>query len=474
MATVYLGRWIGEGGFRKVVAVKALHPELAGDPEFRAMFLDEARVVARIRHPNVMPTVDLVEERGELFIVMDFLEGATLSALVSEARLRGETIPSPVIKRILCGVLHGLHAAHEARDERGEPLGVIHRDVAPDNIMVGADGYARIIDFGIARAAGRSTQTRSGMIKGKLAYLSPEQLLEEPLTRRTDLYGAAVVGWQLLARRRLFDGDNAADIAMKIVRGASAPPSAHGGDSSLDATIMRGLSLEPAARWESGEAMAEAIEAVGGLASQREVGVWVRRLAAEKIAETARLVERIESHAVSAPVPIRRMTRSPSWDVLEPITPPGEQEAARTDVTSEADTPSPAPASRLHHLLIAVLIVGSVVGTMMLRELALPDAATPAPSTIVITAAPATDADPPPPAPAASEPAGDEAAPGELSSDEGSSNAAVGSASPSPPSGADVGGGPMPRRVAPTPVRPRPRVTPQSPRSGGTRFPSDI
>src|SRR5678816_238661 len=165
MATVHGGRLLGPSGFSRTVAIKRLHPQYAKDPEFVAMFLDEARMAARIRHPNVVPTLDVVARDGELFIVMEFVHGEALSALLRASAARRQAIPSDVVATLACGVLHGLHAAHEATGDRGEPLGVVHRDVSPHNVLVGADGVARVVDFGVAKAAGRAATTRDGQLK---------------------------------------------------------------------------------------------------------------------------------------------------------------------------------------------------------------------------------------------------------------------------------------------------------------------
>lgn len=341
MATVHLGRWVGMGGFRKVVAVKAMHPQFARDPDFVGMFLDEARVVARIRHPNVIATLDLVEEAGDLFIVMDYVEGVTLSYLAKQVRQRKSMMPVAIVKRIMSGVLHGLHAAHEAKNAKGEPLCVIHRDVSPENILVGTDGYARLIDFGIARALGRSSETRAGVIKGKLSYLAPEQLLEKPLSRRTDVYGASVVTWQCLTGRRLFEGDNAGEIAMKVIQAPVPEPGevAEGIDEAIGRIVMRGLSRPPKMRWPTAEAMAEAIEASGGLASHRAVGEWVASVAAERVEQSARVVRAVEAAPDMPESSSHRITRAPTIPDLEVEvwTGTGEHEPSRTDVTSEAD-----------------------------------------------------------------------------------------------------------------------------------------
>ncbi|MEQ9322801.1 MAG: serine/threonine-protein kinase, partial [Polyangiaceae bacterium] len=243
MATVHLGRWLGAGGFVKTVAVKALHRQYARDPEFVRMFLDEARVVARIRHPNVMPIIDLVDDGGDLFIVMEYVHGVTLAHLLRQMKRRGENIPIDIALRIMSGVLHGLHAAHEAKDATGRAMNIIHRDISPENIMVGSDGYARLIDFGIASALGRATVTQDGQVKGKPSYLSPEQVMGESLDRRTDIYAASVVLWQALTGRRLFKAENMAAMSLKIIKEDRPPPSRlrEGVTRELDAIVLRGM-----------------------------------------------------------------------------------------------------------------------------------------------------------------------------------------------------------------------------------------
>src|SRR5262245_3092434 len=162
MATVHFERLLGPVGFSRTVAIKRLHPQFAKDPEFVSMFLDEARLAARIRHPNVVATLDVVATKGELFLVMEYVQGESLSRLARAVMARGENLPPRIVASIMCGVLHGLHAAHEARDQRGEPLGIVHRDVSPQNVLVGIDGTARVVDFGVAKASGRHQSTRKG------------------------------------------------------------------------------------------------------------------------------------------------------------------------------------------------------------------------------------------------------------------------------------------------------------------------
>jgi eukaryotic-like serine/threonine-protein kinase len=176
MATVYLGRLTGAAGFSRTVAVKRLHPNFAKEADFVGMLVDEARLAGRIRHPNVVPTLDVVQLPDELMLVMEYVHGEALSKLLRNVAAAKAQIPLPIASSIMIGSLHGLHAAHEATDERGAPLEIIHRDVSPQNILVGVDGNPRILDFGVARATGRIQATGDGKLKGKLAYMAPEQL----------------------------------------------------------------------------------------------------------------------------------------------------------------------------------------------------------------------------------------------------------------------------------------------------------
>jgi eukaryotic-like serine/threonine-protein kinase len=297
MATVHLGRLLGPGGFGRTVAIKRLHPQFARDPEFVAMFLDEARLAARVQHPNVVPTIDIVALEGELFLVMEHVHGEALSRLVRSAQRAGLRIPLPIVSAILSGALNGLHAAHETKDERGRTLGIVHRDVSPQNILVGADGVARVLDFGVAKAAGRVQTTQEGQLKGKLAYMAPEQLRLDELDRTADLYAAAVVLWETLTLERLFKGDNQAQIVAKVLAGKVPPPSetAREVGPELDAVAVRGLNRDPAKRFQTGREMASALEHAVRPATPTEVGAWVVSLAAEPLRRRSEQIAEIES-----------------------------------------------------------------------------------------------------------------------------------------------------------------------------------
>jgi serine/threonine-protein kinase len=283
MATVYFGRLAGEGGFSRIVAIKCMHPHLAADPEFRAMFLDEARLAARIRHPNVVSTIDIGSSDEGMFLVMEYVTGESLAALTRAASRRGEPIPISISIRILIDTLYGLHAAHVATNDAGAPLSIVHRDVSPQNILVATDGHARVLDFGIAKAAGRSHTTRDGQLKGKFRYMSPEQVRDEPVSAQTDVYAASVVLWELLTGQPLFRGSNDAAVIARVLEGVIAPPSklAPALPGELDAIVLHGLAREPRERFASAEEMAEALEALSHPTTARQVGVWVDHIAGD-------------------------------------------------------------------------------------------------------------------------------------------------------------------------------------------------
>ncbi|NUO50009.1 MAG: serine/threonine protein kinase, partial [Polyangiaceae bacterium] len=225
MASVYLGRLRGAAGFVRTVAIKCLHPALTRDPETVAMLIDEAHIASRIRAPNVVPILDVTSEDGELFLVMEYVHGESLGKLLHEVRARGEAVPPSIASGIVSGLLSGLHAAHEARGDDGTPLDIVHRDVSPQNVMVGVDGVSRVVDFGIAKAATRAQTTQEGQIKGKLGYMAPEQLRAQPVDRRTDVFAAAIVLAEMLSGKRLFDGDDAGAIVGRILLGKVPAPS---------------------------------------------------------------------------------------------------------------------------------------------------------------------------------------------------------------------------------------------------------
>jgi eukaryotic-like serine/threonine-protein kinase len=296
MAAVYFARMEGTGGFAKSVAVKRLHPQFATDPDFRTMILDEARLAARIRHPNVVSPIDVIDMEDEVLLAMEYVHGQALSRLIRASVAKGEKVPLAICASIMAGMLHGLHAAHEAKDDRGAPLGIVHRDISPHNVIVGADGITRVIDFGIAKAKTSSEATQAGIVKGKLPYLAPEQLDGRQATIETDIYAASLVFWETLVGRRLFEADYDHAIVALILRGRVDPPSLFVDvPKEIDAIVLKGVARDPHARFSSAREMALAIEHVAGLANPSTVGAWVERLAADDLRKRAAKLARLEA-----------------------------------------------------------------------------------------------------------------------------------------------------------------------------------
>lgn len=302
MASVHFGRLSSDAGFSRTVAIKYLHPHHARDAGFIAMFLDEARLVSRIRHPNVATPLDVVvvPDSQEVFLVMEYIHGETLSRLIKGARALRLPMSQNICASILSGALNGLHAAHEAVDELGDPLNIVHRDISPQNIMVGEDGVARVLDFGIAKAVSRSQSTQEGHVKGKVAYMSPEQLTERAVDRRADIFAAGIVLWEALTMRRLFETDDVAAAIAKVLHGTIPRPSSINGyvSQALDAVVLKALSRNPAARFQTAREFAVAIEEAAAVASTRKVSEWVAKAAAKSLAHRAEIVTRIEGEPI--------------------------------------------------------------------------------------------------------------------------------------------------------------------------------
>ncbi len=332
MAEVHFGRMAAEGGFQKTIAIKRLLPHVAQNPECRTMIYEEARLAARIRHPNVVQPLDVITTDDEVLLAMEYVHGEALSKLIMRARKRGEQVPPSVGMAIVCEMLQGLHAAHEAKDEQGQPLNIVHRDVSPQNVIVGADGVARVIDFGIAKATTSSDLTAVGHVKGKLPYLAPEMFSGAPATRSSDIYAAGCVAWELLVGRRLFEGDTDQAVAATILRAPVDPPSAfvESVPPELDAIILRCVDRDPRQRWATAREMALEIERVMPLARATLVGEWVEHLAGPELAKRAARIGEIERTRFEFTPPPVSMRRS---------IPPGEG----TPLSARPYQPPPTP-----------------------------------------------------------------------------------------------------------------------------------
>ena len=385
MATVHLGRLVGPVGFARTVAIKRLHPQFARDPEFVSMFLDEARLAARIQHPNVVPTLDIIAAEGELLLVMDYIRGETLSMLGRDHRQRNARIPPRIVVSIVTGALQGLHAAHEATDESGHVLGIIHRDVSPQNIIVGMDGVTRVLDFGVAKAEDRIQHTQDQKVKGKLLYMSPEQLESKEIDRRTDIYAMAIVLFEALTGQRMFTGDRDGARLLQITRGDLRMPSHVAGElGPFDEVVRKAAALDPAQRYATAREMAVALERVLAPASATEVGDWVQQVAGASITQRTKLVAEIES-----------INRRAGGDMRQALA-----QELRNSSVSVVTRQDPVKRSRvgLVVVLLVLLGLGAVAGVVVRQRMTKPEnvnppaASAPAATTAreVVVAAPPT------------------------------------------------------------------------------------
>jgi serine/threonine-protein kinase len=342
MATVYLARAEGEAGFEREVALKIAHPHLSEDPDFAMHLLEEAKLAVRIRHANVVPVLDAGLDSVGVYLVMEYIEGETMAWLQREARVRGG-LDARFGLRILIDGLSGLHAAHELRGDDGTLDGVVHRDFSPQNVIVGLDGVARLTDFGIAKAITSTKQTATGVLKGKIQYMAPEQVKSEPLDRRCDIWAAGVVAWELLAQRRLFTGQNDAATLFQIV--SDAPPLLRAVNPSvppdLEAVVAAALRLKLDERTPTAHKLARELAAVAAshdmLATSEEVSHYVKTVADAKLRD--RRLRAQEARSIRAPVaaPSPRKVRSAPPEAPPPIGPDV------TATTTVADAPAGLP-----------------------------------------------------------------------------------------------------------------------------------
>lgn len=258
MGEVWLGRRMGAHGFERLVAVKMIRGELATHQNVRDMFLDEAAVLSRVTHPAVAQAQDFGESAGNMYLVLEYVPGLSLSRMMKR---RGAALPAGIAARMVAEIARGLHAVHVQQDPGGEPLGIVHRDISPQNIMLSFDGRMKLLDFGIAlRADRRSEATTSGWVKGKISYVSPEQITAAAADRRSDVYSLCVVLHELLTGKALFETRTSALAAAEDRRRPPRPSRSKKVPAALDRIVMRGLQLEPQRRWPNARELAIALE----------------------------------------------------------------------------------------------------------------------------------------------------------------------------------------------------------------------
>jgi serine/threonine-protein kinase len=312
MATVYLGRMAGPKGFSRVIAIKQLHAQFVNDTDFVNMFLDEAHLIGRIHHSNVVAPIDVVEADGDLCIVMEYVHGEALGRLMRLSRPTG--IPLRVVTAIMVQTLLGLHSAHEVTDGDGKPLSIVHRDVSPQNILVGEDGITRVVDFGIAKAAHLARPSDTGKLKGKLGYMAPEQFLGGELDRRCDIFSAGIILWEMLTGKKLFAPADPVEATERMRSFEPRTPSSvvETVSSEFDAIVLKALAAKPEERFATAHDMAKALEAACSPASAIEVAEWVKPLVGDTLSTRAAWIQDLISLDLSEWTQTYVMTSSAS------------------------------------------------------------------------------------------------------------------------------------------------------------------
>lgn len=366
MGSVLLGRRRGPGAFEQLVAIKTIRPEYAGAEVVRAMFLDEAAILARINHPGIATVHDFGEEGGTLYMVMEYVAGNSFRGLV-ESRL-----PPAIAARAIAEASRGLHAAHEVRDNHGHLMGLVHRDISPDNLMLGFDGHVKVIDFGIALVKKRQAPvTELGTVKGKPPYMSPEQVKNEPMDRRSDVFSLAVVLHELLTGQGLFDGDSIYAVARAVEHQEIKPPSTILGAPlpfGLDAVVMNALDRDLSRRTPSAAKLAEDLERVVANAGDETLATWAERELAQPREAHRRWLAGV---LAGTDAPVMRGRATGAVTVVGPIAdvpPPPTHVPANVETESTVD---PVPRRSLAlPVLLALLALGGVIAALLLTRTA--------------------------------------------------------------------------------------------------------
>jgi serine/threonine-protein kinase len=342
MAEIYIARREGPHGFSKRIALKRILPQLAADPEFVAMFIDEARLCAQLTHPNLVQVFDFGEEAGELYMAMELVEGTTAAKVARAAAARGEPVPTEVALQIALSVGRGLAHAHEACDDEGRPLGLVHRDVSPGNILISGSGAVKLGDFGIARAAEFERRTDQGQLKGKLGYMSPEQVTGRELDAKSDQFTAAIVLAELVTARPLFSGPREMDVLVKIRDADIAVLERYGRHIPADlmAVLRRALSRRREDRFATTSAYVEGLDEV---TRRRRLGAtpailvdWLQRVGLTKA--TGKSGEHVIGVSPAGPAQQRIDAKGIPSHV--PIKPSGAQPIFRASPAAAVATPS--------------------------------------------------------------------------------------------------------------------------------------
>lgn len=368
MASVYLGRLRGEVGFERWVAIKQIHEHLGEEKTFREMFLDEARVAIQMSHPNLVQVTDVGMDNGRPYLVMEFVKGETLAHILKRCYRVKKRLPVPIAARIIAWACEGLHHAHELRGPDGELRDLVHRDLSPHNILVSYEGVVKVADFGIAKAAGRTTHTRTGIVKGKPQYMSPEQALAKPLDRRSDVFSLGILLYETTLGRRLFKEDSEFETFRRITRGDVPKPTVVDGryPQSLEQTVMKALTVRLKDRFQSARALQSEIEqsliVMGEKVNTADVAEFMESIFEDRIQAHDEILTWARSNPVGAP-PLQHpliddQTVSTSMSLI-----PQEQEQPLSDSLPVMSPQSRGSSRRTKLIVLGLMLVAMAAAT---------------------------------------------------------------------------------------------------------------
>jgi len=364
MGEVFIARFTAPGGFVKPVAIKRIHPHLARDAQFIHMLHDEAKVTAAVRHPNIVATIDVGEDGGSHYIVLDYISGDTLGRILRELKVRQQTMPPWVVAWVGAQVASALHAAHEAKNLMGQSLDIIHRDISPGNIILSDDGHPMLFDFGVAKAKERLVKTAHGIVKGKLPYMAPETLRNVPVDRTVDIFSLGVTLYELLTGVSPFMRPSQAEVLLALRNGHVPPPSQGRPhiDSHFDTIVFTAMARDRAQRYATAAQLEGALRAwaraMGAPHEPGPVAGWLAATFPERLSAHRALMARVAGMAgaerpsmvsaqVSLPTPTSQQAPSPHSAAMfhqaQPSSGSYAQRASQPSVPSWPSMPVPTP-----------------------------------------------------------------------------------------------------------------------------------
>jgi eukaryotic-like serine/threonine-protein kinase len=363
MAEVWRAKTFGSGGFERLVAIKRILPSIAEDEEFISMFIDEAKITVQLNHANIAQIYELSHISNSYFIAMEYVSGKDMRALFDRCRKRGEPAPIPLVCYLLASCCDGLDYAHRAKDQQGRDMNIVHRDVSPQNVLISYDGEVKVIDFGIAKAAGKATKTQAGILKGKFGYMSPEQIRGLTLDRRSDVFALGICLFEMLTGERLFVGDSDFSVLEKVRKVEMLPPSHYNKKVSpeLEALVMKALARDVENRYQYasdlGEDLRKFLYAQAGGFGRKDLAAFIRATFAEDLEkEKQRLAEYSRMSAVN--------------EAVENVSTPAAKPALELVTTLPHPMPVAAPAPVLTSRPSAVAVAPPVfASTEMLKPL---------------------------------------------------------------------------------------------------------